>query len=293
MSEVLSADDIDALLSAVRGRDGEPREQLHPDRSKLYDWKRPLYYSRENLRILSHIHEQWNRLCSLSLSRHTGTQVQVRVASLDQLTWEEFIRSIPNPSLITTITMEPMKGSAVLQFDPAIAFPLVERLLGGEGERVGRVREMTLIEQNLMESVTVGLLGNLREAWSGLLDLRPRLASIETQPHLVHLVNPNESVALVTSQVRIGDDVEGMMNFCLPWPTAAQVANKLTDAVWQGRPQHDPLADDLKTVLSHLLSRPVTIEGDFDWEGPPMTLQQLDQVKQWKGQTLKGARYHV
>lgn len=282
MSEMLSRDDIDSLLSAV----------VKPGHPRYYDWKHPLAFSHENIRILQEIHEIWNRLSSLSLSTQTDCRIEVTVASIDQLTWLEFIRSIPSPSLIATITLEPLMGAAVLEFDPAVAFPLVDLMMGGDGQRMkGPDRELSLIEQNLMEGLIVGLLGKLREAWSGLLDLRPRLANMEVRPHLVRAVGSHEPVVLVTSQVRIGDEAEGMMNFCLPWLSAASVEAKLRYTALHEDSRRVASSADLKTIQDHLFSRPVSIRGDFALDGPPLTLAELCQLKKWQGSRLQSADY--
>ena len=103
--------------------------------------------------------------------------VQVHVASVDQLTYEEFIRSIPNPTTLAVINMDPLKGSAILEIDPAITFSVIDRLFGGQGEGTKVTRDLTDIEASVMESIIVRILGNMREAWSQVIDLRPRLGT--------------------------------------------------------------------------------------------------------------------
>lgn len=129
------------------------------------------------------MHENFARVTTTSLSAQLRTLVGIHVASVDQLTYEEFIRSVSNPSTLAMVSMDPLKGSSILEIDPSITFTIIDRLFGGPGESPKNLnRELTDIELSVMEGIIVRILGNLREAWSQVIDLRPRLGSIETNP---------------------------------------------------------------------------------------------------------------
>ncbi|HQJ06826.1 MAG TPA: flagellar motor switch protein FliM, partial [Spirochaetota bacterium] len=154
------------------------------------------------------------------------------VASVDQLTYEEFIRSIPNPTTLAVIDMEPLKGNAVLEIDPSITFAIIEKLFGGKSDSGPKIsRELTEIESAVIEGVIVRILGNLREAWSNVIDLRPRLGRIEVNPQFAQIVPPSDMVVLVTLETKIGE-VEGMTNFCIPYITIEPVISKLSGQYW-------------------------------------------------------------
>ncbi len=158
--------------------------------------------------------------------------VHVHVASVDQLTYEEFIRSIPNPTTLAIINMDPLKGSAIFEVDPTIAFAIVDRLFGGDGDTIkDKSRDLTEIEQSVMESVIIRILANMREAWSQVVDLRPRFGHIEVNPQFAQIVPPTEMIILVTLEVKIGK-VEGLMNFCLPYITIEPIVSKLSTRYW-------------------------------------------------------------
>ncbi len=232
MTEVLSQDEIDQLLTAISSGDIEPTESLDSAptdqrKIKIYDFKRPDKFSKEQLRTVSIMHETFARLTSTSLSAQLRSLAGVHVASVDQLTYEEFIRSIPNPTTLADISMDPLKGSAILEVDPAITFSIIDRLFGGQGEGAKVNRDLTEIESSVMEGIIVRILGNMREAWSQVIDLRPRLSRIETNPQFAQIVPPSEMVVLVTLETKIGD-VEGMMNFCVPYLTIEPIIGKLS-----------------------------------------------------------------
>ncbi len=230
MNEVLSQDEIDQLLTAISTGEIETEavSQTQEQRKiKIYDFKRPDKFSKEQIRTVSIMHETFARLTTTAMSAQLRSLVNVHVASVDQLTYEEFIRSIPNPTTLGIINMDPLKGSAVLEIDPAITFSIIDRLFGGKGEGTKVNRDLSDIEQSVMENIIVRILGNLREAWNQVIDLRPRLGQIETNPQFAQIVPPTEMVVLVTLETKVGE-VEGMMNFCIPYLTIEPIISKLS-----------------------------------------------------------------
>ncbi|WBG15624.1 flagellar motor switch protein FliM, partial [Treponema pallidum] len=188
-------------------------------------------FSKEQMRTLSLMHETFARLTTTSLSAQLRSMVHVHVASVDQLTYEEFIRSIPTPSTLAVITMDPLKGNAVLEVDPSITFSIIDRLFGGTGQAAKVQRDLTDIENSVMEGVIVRILANVRESWTQVIDLRPRLGQIETNPQFAQIVPPSEMVVLVTLETKVGEE-EGMMNFCIPYITIEPIISKLSSQFW-------------------------------------------------------------
>lgn len=230
MTEILSQDEIDALLNAISS--GEVPEDEYAavgeqKKVKIYDFKRPDKFSKDQIRTLQMMHETFARQATTGLSAQLRALVGVHVASVDQLTYEEFIRSIPNPTTLAVINMDPLKGSAILEMDPSISFTIIDRLFGGRGEAAKINRELSDIEMSVMEGIIVRILGNLREAWSTVIDLRPRLGNIETNPQFAQVVPPNDMVVLITLETKVGD-VEGMTNLCIPYITIEPIINKLS-----------------------------------------------------------------
>ncbi len=241
MTEILSQDEIDALLTAVSSPNSTTSDEenaiasvkmnRNKKRLKVYDFRRPDKFSKDQVRTLQMIHETFARLTTTSLAAQLRSLVQVHVVSVDQLTYEEFTRSIPSPTTLGIVNMDPLKGSAIVEIDPAITFSIIDRLFGGKGETLKNNRELTDIEMSVIEGILVRLLGNLRESWSNMTDLRPRLGNIETNPQFVGIVPPNSMVILTTFDTKIGD-VEGMINFCIPYITIEPIISKLSAQYW-------------------------------------------------------------
>lgn len=235
MNEVLSQDEIDQLLQAISTGEADNADYKPVSETrkiKIYDFKRPDKFSKEQIKTVSIMHETFARLTTTSLSAQLRSMVHVHVESVDQLTYEEFIRSIPTPTTLAVVNMDPLKGNAVLEIDPTITYSIIDRLFGGKGQAGKVTRELTDIEQSVMEGIIVRILANLREAWTQVIDLRPRLGQIETNPQFAQIVPPSEMVVLVTLSTKIGEEEEGMMNFCIPYLTIEPIISKLSSQFW-------------------------------------------------------------
>ena len=265
MAEVLSQDEIDQLLSAISAGEISTEEVHQPKdqrKIKIYDFKRPDKFSKDQIRTVSIMHETFARLTTTSLSAQLRSLVHVHVASVDQLTYEEFIRSNPNPTTLAVVDMDPLKGSAILEIDPAITFSIIDRLFGGQGEGAKFSRELTDIEQSVMEGIIVRVLGNLRESWSTVIDLRPRLGGIETNPQFAGIVPPSEMVVLVTLETKVGE-VEGMMNLCIPYLTIEPIISKLSAQYWYSSVRRGTTTENLNILRSRLATVAVTLTAEI------------------------------
>ncbi|MFW5808290.1 MAG: flagellar motor switch protein FliM, partial [Spirochaetota bacterium] len=158
---------------------------------------------------------------------------------------------IPNPTTLAVVNMDPLKGSAVLEIDPSITFTIIDKLFGGTGEPTKISRELTDIELSVMEGIVVRILGNLREAWSNVIDLRPRLGNIETNPQFAQIVPPSEMVVLITLETKVGD-VEGMTNLCLPYITIEPVISKLSAQYWFSSVRKGATDENLQIIQNRL-----------------------------------------
>jgi flagellar motor switch protein FliM len=285
VTEILSQDEIDTLLSAMSTGDMAAdtiKEAKVNKKLKIYDFRRPDKFSKDQIRTLQMMHETFARLTTTSLSAQLRTLVSVHVASVDQLTYEEFIRSIPNPTTLAVINMDPLKGSSVLEIDPNVTFTVIDRLFGGRGEPTKLTRELTDIELSVMEGIIVRILGNLRESWATVIDLRPRLGTIETNPQFAQIVPPNNMVVLITLETKVGE-VEGMTNFCIPYITIEPIIAKLSAQYWYSSIRKGATTENMNIIKKRLdeVTVPVIVEiGSTD-------VNMSDVVKLSAGDVLK------
>ena len=228
--EVLSQNEIDALLDALTSGEVEIEELKDAQKQmdyKRYDFRRPNKFSKDQLRTLQVLHGVFARLLSSFLTGYLRNNVQIEVASVDQLTYEDFIRSIPSPTVLTIFTLEPLKGTALIQFDPLFLFPMIELFFGGNGEAPGPVRELTDIELSVARKLSIKVLDNLALAWKDIVQVVPAIESVQTNPHLHQIFSFNEIMALVTMTTQVGDSTKGFLNLCLPFPLLDPVVSHL------------------------------------------------------------------
>ncbi|GFN24120.1 flagellar motor switch protein FliM [Thermanaeromonas sp. C210] len=234
MAEVLSQAEIDALLAALsRGeiKAEELKEEKPEVKAKKYDFRRPNKLSKEHLRTLYMIHENYGRLVGNFLSAYLRANIQVKIASVEQMTYEDFIVSLPTPTLLSLFTLEPLKGTALLETNLAFVFPIIDLLFGGRGETPVRSRELTEIELHVLRRLNSRILEHLSYVWADAYPVTPKLESVETNPQFVQIVSPNEIVAVVTLATTVGQN-DGLINICLPYMLLEPVISRLSATQW-------------------------------------------------------------
>jgi flagellar motor switch protein FliM len=274
MTKAMSQKDVDRLVE--RTHSGEvPVESANAPADQrriiVYDFKRPDKFSKDQIRTVAMMHETFARLVTTTLSARLRALAHVHVASVDQLTYEEFIRSIPNPTTIAVIVMEGLKGSAVLEIDPSVTFAIIDRSFGGRGVGPTPARDITDIECATMEDIVARTLPNLREAWADVIDLRPRLGQIETNPQFAQVVPPSEMVVLVTLETAIGD-VTGMINLCIPYLVIEPLIPKLSAQYFYNMVRRPPQAGRTSTTG-------LAASAEVYYEGERLSLADLTRLK--------------
>lgn len=266
MAEILTQAEIDALIASLvaeqaeAGSTGARRPARAAEtaesppthrRVRTYDFKRPDKFSKEQLRTLHVIHENFARLLTTHYTATFRTMVQLVVGSVDQSTYQEFIRSIHNPSIICPFSLKPLQGTCVLDINPVVGFPMIDRMFGGPGSALPRVRELTDIEATVMMRVIRGTLAALRDAWANIIVVEPEPMQIETNPIFVQYAAPNDICVTVAIDVRVGEHV-GVITLCLPYLTLEPTLGKLSAHNWYGSGPVQQKEDDLRVLQQRI-----------------------------------------
>lgn len=241
MPAMLDQTEVDALLNAVTSGTLEGAGMAMPRASErnaaradvsAYDFTRPERVSKDQMRALEALHEGFARNFGASLSGFLRAIVECRVASCEQLTYSEFVRSLPSPTCFNLLRVSPLTGQCCLEISPLIVYPIIDRLLGGNSpEPFIPQRPLTNIEQRLVSRITDRALASLSEAWSNLATLKFELADVESNPHMVQIVAPNEVVVVLGFEIKIGPR-SGTMSLCLPFNVIEPVMQKLATQSW-------------------------------------------------------------
>ncbi len=241
MSDVLSQSEVESLLAALEpspsshapsqpfARASDPRQP----QVCVYDFKRPERVSKEQMRAFQAMHEGFSREFGAALSGMLRSIVEVKLISVDQLTYSEFVFSLENPTCFNLLESAGLDGNIILELNPSIIFPIVDRLLGGgkESRQTHPSRPLTEIELRLVSRIIKLAIIGLEKAWSNLCSLGLRVSQAESNPQLIQIVPPNEVIVLVSFELTMAD-TRGIMNLCIPFNTLEPLAGKLSSDSW-------------------------------------------------------------
>lgn len=244
--EILSQNEIDALLSALSTGEMDADELKKEEAEKkvrVYDFKRALRFSKDQIRSLTRMHDNFARILTTFFASQLRTYVQLEVVSADQIPYEEFIRSIPNRTILNVFEVPPLDGRILMEVNPNIAYAMLDRLLGGRGESVNKVENLTEIETRIMSNMFDHAFENYREAWANVVEIDPIATDFEVNPQFLQMVSPNETVVVISLNTTIGETT-GMINICIPHVVLEPIIPKLSVHYWMQNPDKKERSPD-------------------------------------------------
>ena len=238
-----------ALAEAGAAAGPKAREKVSP-----YDFKRPERVGKEQMRALQTLHEGFGRNFAAGLSALLRSMVEVKLTSVDQLTYSEFVFSLENPTCFNLLKAEPLEGNLILDINPSIIYPIIDRLLGGGREpTIMARRPLTEIELRIVSRITNLFLDELHRAWENVLDLRLEVIRVESNPQLAQIVPPNEVVVVISFELALGE-VRGMMNLCIPYNTIERISGKLSANSWIAYGRRTATPENIEQISQTLRS---------------------------------------
>lgn len=261
MGDILSQNEIDELLKALSTGEIDAHQMQNTTQEKKiksYDFRRASKFAKDHIKTLNIIYDNYARLVTNFLTGYLRTLVQVDVVSVEALPYSDFSNSVSNPVILAIIDFAPLSGSIILEIEPHIAFALVDRILGGKGSSMERVRDFTEIELAIIERIIIQTLNLMREPWENVISIRPRLDKIETNAQFAQIVAQNETVALITLSARVGD-VDGMVNICIPHMVVEPIVTKLSTKFWFSNVEKEATPEMKKSIEDRIKSTLVPI----------------------------------
>ena len=254
MADVLSQQEIDALLLALNSGDLKVSDvEEKQEKVKVYDFKRAMRYSKEQLRSISRIHENFTRALTSYLSAQLRTYVQIEIELVDQVTYSEFISSLPSKTILNIFEVKPMDAKMALDINLQVAYGILERLLGGQGGYAHGNGTLTEIETMLIERVISRAFKLYPNVWENIENLTVKWETIETNPQFIQIAASNDTVILIALRTTIGE-ITGRMTLCLPHLIIEPVLPKLASHQWYSStaktdvPQQDKIMQNLDSV---------------------------------------------
>lgn len=264
---VLTQEEIDNVFRSQQG-------SKHDDdslKAQPYDFRRPDRIAKDQLRAIHLLHDNFARSLASSLSAYLRAYVIVNLVSVEQLSFLEFSQGLPAPTCIVSLSMKPFDGSAILEMNPTMVFPILEMLLGGSGKTQYKTnREITEIEQSILDGVFRIILHDLQEAWAPITTIRFNIDLHETEPQLLQILAPNEAVVAVSIEIRLGE-ISGMMNLGIPSIIIKMLRQKF-DQQWSVR-KSESTPEEQDRILKLLI--PAALKMDARLRGPTLAVQDL------------------
>jgi flagellar motor switch protein FliM len=243
----------DAATSRVRHR-----EKVSP-----YDFKRPERVGKEQMRSLQTMHEAFGRNYGASLSALLRTIVELKLTSVDQLTYSEFVFSLENPTCFNLINASPLEGQLILDINLSLLFPIIDRLLGGGNDTSAPIRRpLTEIELRLVGRITDLFCKEMKQAWENVLELNLAIDRVESNPQLVQIVPPNEVVVLISFELTLGE-ARGMMNLCIPFNSIERISNRLSSNSWVSYGKKSATTENIQRISNQLNDAVVEVVVDL------------------------------
>jgi flagellar motor switch protein FliM len=236
-----------------------------------FDFRRPDRIPKSQVRAIHLLHDTFVRNLVSSLSAYLRSYLTANLVSVEQLSYAEFLDGLPSPTCMVSLGLRPYDGNGVLELNPSLVFPILEMLLGGTGKSSAAIqRDITEIEQKLLDGLFRIMLHDLREAWKAVTKVDFTIESMETEPQLLNVLAPNEAVVTVGIEVRIGETV-GMMNIAMPSIVIKMMRQKF-DQQWSMRKTHASHSEQAR-VLRLLRGAMLTLEARM--EGPTLGVRDL------------------
>lgn len=263
MGDILSQNEIDELLKALNTGEIDIQQMqtnIQEKKIKNHDFRKPSKFAKEHIKTLYNIHEIYARLVTTFLSGYLRTLVQIDVVEVQALPYNEFSNSISNPALLAIVDFHPLSGSIIFEVAPPIAYALVDRILGGKGSSIEKIRTFTEIELAIVERVINQMLNLMREPWENVVEVRPLMEKIETNAQFAQIVSPTEIVSLITLSAKIGE-VEGMINICLPYLLLEPIIPKLSTKLWYSTVQKETTPEDKLSIENRIKNTSIPVRA--------------------------------
>jgi flagellar motor switch protein FliM len=274
MSDILSQDEVDALLRGVQSGDigTEEAKQKIMSGIRSYDLTSQERIVRGRMPGLEMANERFSRFFRNTVSGLMMKFVDISIQNVQIIKFGEFMKTIPFPSSINIFKMEPLKGYSLLVIEAPLVFAFVEFFFGSASVKnvKSEGRAFTSIEQRVIKKVVALALNDMAMAWAAIAQIKPEHVGSEMNPQFVTIVTPSEIVIKIEVHLEV-EDFTGKLHFCIPYSMIEPVKEKLYSGIQGDKNEQDQrwvqrLKDILmgsKVELSTEIGQAVLAFGDL------------------------------
>ena len=281
MAEFLSQDEIDALLDIAE--DGEDLDAVEEESAAftkeksytIYDFKKPNRISTDQMKAFNALHDKMLRAMTTDLSAMLRKIVDIKVYSIEQMTYGEFILSIPQVTSLNTLSIKPLEGRIVIECNPGITHKIIAELLGNGGSALSTSeRELTEIEMNVFEHFYQLVVEHMKTTWEEVSTVNFKIETRETNANAIQIISDHEIILLVVLEISIEDE-SGFLSICYPISYIEALLNKIVEKIFaEGRNKKISKKQDINTLISGAKMNIESIMAETE-----LTIQQLLNLK--------------
>ena len=270
MTRQLSQQEIDAVFLKVKGQNEDSKKK-----AVTFDFRRPDRIAKSQVRAIHLLHENFVRNLASSLSAYLRSYLTVNLISVEQLSYGEFIEGLPSPTCLVSLSLRPYDGNALIELNSSLIFPIIEIILGGKGRSAANLkREITEIEQTLLETLFRIILNDLKEAWKGVTSIDFKIEAVATEPQMLQILAPNEAVVAVGIEIRIGEN-SGTLNLAIPSINIKMIGQKF-EQQWSLR-KTDPTEAEQQRIGKLIRNSEAAL--DVRLRGPGLLVRDLLEIE--------------
>lgn len=268
MNQVLSQQEIDSLLNALNSGEINPddiKEDEEKNKVRSYDFRRPIKLSKEYINTLYMIFENFSKMAGNTVSNLIHTNVDIKIGAIEQVSYDEFIHSIPNPTLLGLFHAKQLKGSQIIEINPQFCSQVIDLILGGSdssySNTVRKKDSFTDIELGVLEEVVLEIFKAFEASWSDVIDIDTELDDLQTNPQLLQNMSPNEPIVLTSFVLQLMGN-KSFMNICIPYMSFEDITDKLSMKNWFDFDK-DGTEDNKEVITENIKTLEVDLEVDL------------------------------
>ena len=240
MQDLLSQDEIDALLHGVDSGEVDTAPPPAPGEARGYDFTSQDRIIRGRMPTLEMINERFARLFRIGLFNMMRRTPELTVLGMELQKFNEYTHSLYVPTSLNLVRIKPLRGTALFVFEPKLVFAVVDNFFGGDGRYATKIegREFTPTELRVIQLLIRQAFTDLREAWSPVLPLEFEYIQSEVNPHFANIVAPSEVVVVSKFRIEL-DGGGGDLHVTMPYSMIEPIREQLDAGVQSDRADKD------------------------------------------------------